>query len=89
MDNYSYPLDDDWSTEEMVTVVQFLNLVEKAYEEGIQTDTFLAGYKDFKTVVKSIGEEKRIGRSFEQTSGYSLYQSVKTAKNTQQKRFKM
>lgn len=89
MDNYSYPLDEDWSTEEMVTVIQFLNLVEKAYEEGIQTEVFLAGYKKFKTVVKSIGEEKRIGRSFEQTSGYSLYQSVKTAKNTQQKRFKM
>ncbi len=30
--NYSYPLDPSWSTEEISSVLYFLNQVEKAYE---------------------------------------------------------
>ncbi len=30
---YQYPLDYDWSNEEMVTMVKFYEAIEKAYEK--------------------------------------------------------
>ncbi|MBO1307020.1 UPF0223 family protein [Enterococcus sp. 669A] len=89
MDNYSYPIDPDWSREEMVAVIDFLNLVEQANEGGVETAVFLAGYQKFKQVIRSIGEEKKIGREFEAASGYSLYRTVQAAKQESKKRLKL
>ncbi len=77
--NYSYPLDFSWSTEEISSVLSFLNQVEQAYEGGAQVTAIMAAYKDFKTVVKSKGEERRIDREFEASSGYSSYRILKQA----------
>jgi uncharacterized protein YktA (UPF0223 family) len=87
--NYSYPIDEDWSHDEITTVINFFNLVEEANESGIDKERFLNGYKKFKTVVKSIGEEKRLGREFQEVSTYSIYHTVKKDKETPSKRFKM
>lgn len=78
--NYSYPLDFSWSTEELSSVLSFLNQVEKAYEGGVEASMLLDRYQQFKTVVKSKGEERRIDREFEATSGYSTYRAVQAAK---------
>lgn len=78
--NYSYPLDFSWSTEELSSVLSFLNQVEKAYEGGVTVQALLAAYDQFKTVVKSKGEERKIDREFEAASGYSTYRVVKQAK---------
>lgn len=88
MANYSYPLDLDWTHQEMSTVIALWNAVEDAYECGIETEEFIKRYKDFKTIVKSIGEEKRLGKEFESVSGYSLYRVVQMSKNAS-KRIKM
>lgn len=89
MANYGYPIDEDWSHEEIAIVINFLNSVEEANETGIEKKAFLTGYQKFKTVVRSIGEEKRIGREFEEVSGYSIYRTLQQAKKTTAKRFKM
>ncbi len=89
MANYGYPIDEDWTHEEIATVINFLNLVEEANENGVDKEVFFNGYKKFKTVVKSIGEEKRIGREFETVSDYSIYRTVQKAKAATTKRFKM
>lgn len=60
MDNYSYPIDPEWSREEMIAVIDFLNLVEQANEGGVDTQAFLVGYQKFKQVIRSIGEEKKL-----------------------------
>lgn len=79
-ENYSYPIDLDWTTEEMIAVVNALQAVEKAYEGKIKVKDFATTYTAFKEVVPSIGEEKRIGREFEQLTGYSLYRVVQEMK---------
>lgn len=89
LDNYSYPIDPEWSREEMIAVIDFLNLVEQANEGGVETAAFLAGYQKFKQVIRSIGEEKKIGREFESASGYSLYRTVQAAKQESKKRLKL
>ncbi|NSM83062.1 UPF0223 family protein [Enterococcus faecalis] len=80
MKDYHYPLDLDWTTEEMVIVTNMWTAVEQANETGLPVDKFLTTYQQFKTVVKSIGEEKRLGREFENASGYSLYRTLQQAK---------
>ncbi|MEX1557100.1 UPF0223 family protein [Enterococcus sp. C67] len=80
MKGYQYPLDLDWTTEEMVIVTNMWTAVEQANETGLPVDKFLTTYQQFKTVVKSIGEEKRLGREFENASGYSLYRTLQQAK---------
>lgn len=80
MKDYQYPLDLDWTTEEIVIVTNMWTAVEQANETGLPVDKFLTTYQQFKTVVKSIGEEKRLGREFENASGYSLYRTLQQAK---------
>ncbi|SDI42429.1 UPF0223 family protein [Dolosicoccus paucivorans] len=78
---YSYPLSEDWSTEEMVQVIEWLNQVEKVYESHATLEELQNHYRLFKQIVTSIMEEKQIDRQFKQLSGYSTYQVVKTMKS--------
>lgn len=89
MKDYQYPLDLDWTTDEMVIVTNLWSAVEQANETGIDTGTFLRTYQQFKTVVKSIGEEKRLGNEFQKASGYSLYRTVQQAKKQESGRLKL
>ena len=45
---------------------------------------FMSAYRKFKEIVPSIAEEKRLGKEFEEVSGYSLYRAVKAAKTADQ-----
>ena len=89
MQDYQYPLDLDWTTEEMVIVMKMWEDLELANEKGIDNSRFLKSYQQFKTVIPSIGEEKKLGKEFEKVSGYSLYRTVQAAKKNQKKILKM
>lgn len=78
--NYSYPLDLSWSTDEISSVLSFLNQVELAYESKADCETLLKAYAAFKGIVKSKAQEKQIDREFEKVSGYSTYKAVQAAK---------
>ena len=81
---YRYPLDLSWSTEELASVLSFFNKVEEAYESKVEAKEYMEAYRAFKKVVPSIGEEKRLGREFEEVSGYSLYRATQTAKQKEE-----
>lgn len=87
--NYEYPLALDWSTEEMIAVTNFWIALEQANEGGIAVEELLLAYAAFKQVVRSIGEEKRLGKAFEKVSGYSLYQTIQQAKALKTGKIKM
>ncbi|WP_165213411.1 UPF0223 family protein [Streptococcus tangpeifui] len=78
--NYSYPLDSSWSTDEISSVLSFLNRVEEAYESRVDVKAFMEAYRDFKKVIPSKMEEKQIDRAFEKASGYSSYRALQAAK---------
>lgn len=80
MSQYSFPIQSDWTTDEMIDVVDFLAAIEKAYEQGIALDELSIKYQKFKQVVTSISAEKRMGRDFKQASGYEIYPVVKKLK---------
>ncbi len=77
---YSYPLRNDWTTEEIITVVTFYELIEKAYEEGVRRERLMDAYRAFKAIVPSKAEEKTLFSEFEDVSGYIGYRIVKAAK---------
>ncbi|WP_179395306.1 UPF0223 family protein [Lacticaseibacillus absianus] len=87
--NYQYPLDLDWTKDEMIQVTTFYSLVEDAYEKGVDRANLLAAYNGFKSVVPDKGTERQLGRAFEADSGYSLYQVVKAAKTSTAPRLKL
>lgn len=76
-------MNPDWTTDELIKVMGVWQAVEQAYESKIDVDEFFDTYKEFKSVVKSIGEERQLGREFEEVSGYSLYRVVQLARKKQ------
>ena len=77
---YQYPIDIDWSTEEIVAVIKFFECIESCYEKGINRKELMEQYRIFKKIVPSIAEEKKICGEFEEVSGYSTYRTIKKAK---------
>ncbi|MCA0969422.1 UPF0223 family protein [Halobacillus litoralis] len=81
--SYSYPIDEQyWSKEEIIDVVNFYNLVEQAYEKGVNRDDLMIAYTRFKQIVPSKSEEKKLTSQFEKESGYSSYRTIKKAKES-------
>lgn len=78
--SYSYPLDESWSTEEIIDVVNFFKIVEEAYEKGVKREDLMIAYTRFKQIVPSKSEEKKLCGEFDKESGYSCYHAVKKAK---------
>ncbi len=81
--DYEYPLLHDWSTEELVLVIAFYEVVEKAYETGILKEKVMTAYRAFKKVVPSMAEEKTLLKEFENVSGYVAFSVLKAAKIAQ------
>ncbi|WP_110929280.1 UPF0223 family protein [Bacillus massiliglaciei] len=80
---YQYPMDFEWSTEEIVDVIHFFEAVEKAYESKIQKEELMKAYRRFKEIVPGKADEKNYTDEFQKSSGYSAYQVIKAAKNAE------
>ena len=78
---YQYPMDLDWSTEEIVDVIGFFEAVEKAYESKVRRQDFMESYRRFKKIVPGKADEKKYTDEFESVSGYSAYHVIKKAKD--------
>ncbi|MQS52288.1 UPF0223 family protein [Companilactobacillus mishanensis] len=81
-ENYSYPLDGDWTYDDIVKVVALYNAVEAVYEHGIQREEFMQKYRAFCQVVPMKMEQRRLDHDFEQESGYSIYKAFKQSQST-------
>lgn len=87
--SYHYPIDLDWSKEEVVDVIHFLTMIEKAYESSVMRTELLDSYRAFKKIVPSKSEEKQILNQFEKDSGYSGYHTVKKAREATREKISM
>ncbi|MDV6376848.1 UPF0223 family protein [Sporosarcina sp. GW1-11] len=82
MSGYQYPLRADWSTEEVIAVIDFFTKVEQAYESSVEREEFMKHYRAFKQVVPSMAEEKTLCKEFEESSQYVAFRVVKLAKES-------
>ncbi|RFU63424.1 UPF0223 family protein [Peribacillus glennii] len=78
--DYQYPMEMDWTTEEIVDVIRFFEAVEKAYESKIQKVELMSAYRRFKEIVPGKADEKKYTDEFQQSSGYSAFLVMKKAK---------
>lgn len=77
---YQYPIDQDWSTEEIIDVIHFFQQVEEAYAKGVNREKFMTSYKRFKEIIPGKAQERKICDEFEDVSGFSTYRTVQEAK---------
>lgn len=75
----NYPINPDWTTDELIEVVEFYNQVALANEGGIDRAAFLDAYRSYKQIVTSKSEEKQLNEVHDQQTGYSTYRTVQTA----------
>ena len=77
---YQYPFSIHWTTEEVIKVIEFFQMIEKAYEHGVSREQLLTSYREFKKIVPSKAEERKMTDEFEEVSNYSTYRTIQKAK---------
>ena len=88
-ENYTLPIDSNWTIDDIVTVSAFVDKVLQVYENGVLKVTLLAQYDKFRQVIPSKSEQKQFDRNFEQQTGFSIYRTMKWAKATTKDRIKV
>jgi len=81
-ENYTLPIDGNWTTEDIVTVSNFVDSVLNVYETGVSKATLMSRYKAFRDVIVSKSEQKQFDKNFERQTGHSIYQTMKLAQQT-------
>ena len=83
---FNYPIDYTlYNTDEITSIIKFLDLVEECYLSGVERSEFKVVYKEFKSVVRAKSEENSLYRDFKEITGYDGYQAVKEMKNEKPK----
>lgn len=85
----NYPINPDWTTDELIEVVEFYNQVALANEGGVDRESFLDAYRSFKQIVTSKSEEKQLSAVHDEQTGYSTYRTVQTALKSNAKIIKL
>ena len=88
-ENYTLPIDSNWTIDDIVTVSVFVDKVLQVYENGVLKVTLLAQYDKFRQVIPSKSEQKQFDRNFEQQTGFSIYRTIKLAQATTKDRIKV
>ncbi|WP_215141824.1 UPF0223 family protein [Exiguobacterium qingdaonense] len=85
----NYPINSDWTTDELIDVVEFYSVVAQANEGGVEREVFLDAYRAFKQIVTSKAEEKQLNAAHDEQTGYSTYRTVQAAQKSSSKIIKM
>ncbi|QED47386.1 UPF0223 family protein [Cytobacillus dafuensis] len=80
---YQYPIEHDWTTEEIIDVIHYFQQIEEAYGKGVDREKFLEAYRRFKEIVPGKAQERKICDEFEEVSGLSSYRILKAVKETE------
>ena len=79
---YSYPIDYTlYSNEEIVELVEFLDLIEKANTTKVDKELLILKYKRYLNIINAKSTVKQIDTDFLKLSGYSIYQTIKKYQN--------
>ena len=83
---FNYPIDYTlYNTEEITTIIKFLDLIEESYLSGVELTEFKSAYKEFKSVVRAKSVENLLYRDFKEITGFDGYLAVKEMKNEKPK----
>lgn len=78
---YSYPIDfEQFTTEEVLQLMDFLRLIEDANEMKTIPERIKKAYNVYRRTINSKSMEKQIDKDFEKLSGYSIYKTMNKIK---------
>jgi len=78
---YTYPIDyEQFTTEEIITIVEFLDLVEQANTGKVDPVVFSKKHQEYRKVINSIAIEKQIDKAFQKVSGFSVHKTIQKYK---------
>ncbi|AEJ30641.1 UPF0223 family protein [Leuconostoc sp. C2] len=81
-ENYTLPIESNWTVEDIVTVSNLIDGVLAVYETGISKRILLERFDQFREVMPAKSEQKQFDRDFEQQTGYSIYKTIQLAQKT-------
>ncbi|ADG41379.1 UPF0223 family protein [Leuconostoc kimchii] len=81
-ENYTLPIESNWTVEDIVTVSNLIDGVLAVYETGISKRILLERFDQFREVMPAKSEQKQFDRDFEQQTGYSIYKTMQLAQKT-------
>lgn len=87
--NYAYPLQPDWSTEEIIAATEFYALVEDCYDRGVDRAKFLAAYRRFRQICGAKMIEKQLDREFAAASDLSIFTTARAVQAATSKRVRL
>ncbi len=87
--NYHYPLDDEWSKQEVIDVVNFFLLWSRRMRNRSRGRMCLLLIRSSSVLSLPKVRKKTYFREFEQASGYAAFPVVKKARNSDQKNIRM
>lgn len=88
-ENYTYPIDPEWSNDKLLAVMKIFTDVEDAYENKIVVATFQKDWSNYINFVPSKMEQKTIDREFKQLTDYSIYRVTQAVAQAKTKTIKM
>lgn len=88
-ENYTYPIDPEWSNDKLLAVMQIFTDVEDAYENKLSVTTFQNDWAKYLQFVPSKMEQKTIDREFKQLTDYSIYRVSQAVNQAKTKTIKM
>lgn len=89
--NFTYPIVEDWTRDEMISVIDFFRAIENAYEDqkGVSKKKLADQYAKFRKINPSKVEQRKLERDFENVSGYPVYPVLKKLEDESLKIIKM
>ena len=81
-ENFAYPLLPEWTTKEIIAIVDFYAAVEKLYDAGLKRAEFLKHYQNFVQIVPAKMIQKQLDKEFQKASGLSIYKACQAVKNS-------
>ena len=69
-----------FSTEEIVAIYSFYNLMERNNKHPQKKELVLNAYQTYRNIINSISLEKQYNKEFEEKTGISIYHVIKNLK---------
>lgn len=70
-----------FSTEEIVSIFSFYNLMERNHKHPVKPAILLEAYQTYRNIINSIALEKNYNKQFEEKTGISIYHVIKNLKD--------
>ncbi len=79
MIDVDYPIDYSlYSVEEIAFLIHFFHRVEASKHHNINHENLKNEYKQYRTIISNISEEKRIDKAIEKQTGVSIYRLIQS-----------